>query len=203
MESTENCKENAEITNITQNEIKIDDNSPTSTKLNSSFDDSENNSSKKENYENSDSQSDLEEHNYSKNLPNTPKIDETIPKIETQLKKNKLEVKPKRVKVDKPKIKKVKGDPKAKSKPKKSAMKVALELWYENMLSEMVIKVKRKPRNFKNEVQCVCGDLSQEGIVNCKECKKMQHPACLGYKGKLSNYICPQCWLNKVHVFHF
>lgn len=115
---------------------------------------------------------------------------EIVPIIETQ------------IKYKKPKDKKMKAKKSDTEKNKNlysklSPAKRAAQIWYENKLAEMIIK-KPKPRNYEDEIQCICGDFSKNDIINCKDCNKRQHSNCIGYKKNDDNFICSQCWLKKV-----
>lgn len=137
---------------------------------------------------------DLEKTDNDKNTDiQTTIIDKTIPEIETQKKYKKPKIKRLKEKKIKPKVDKQNDKP----KPKTSLARLAAQQWYENKLAEMRIKIKPK-RSREKEVQCICGDFTRNGIVYCVDCQKMQHFSCMGYKGNIDEYSCPQCWINKV-----
>nr|CAI5818280.1 unnamed protein product [Callosobruchus analis] len=77
--------------------------------------------------------------------------------------------------------------------PNKTDTKIALETWYALELG--FGKKHGLPED--PPIQCVCGSISEEGIVECESCGKMQHKICLGYNRKLGEYFCPQCWMNQ------
>nr|CAH7738160.1 unnamed protein product [Callosobruchus chinensis] len=77
--------------------------------------------------------------------------------------------------------------------PNKTDTKIALETWYALELG--FGKKYGLPED--PPIQCVCGSISEEGIVECESCGKMQHKICLGYNKKLGEYFCPQCWMNQ------
>ncbi|CAG9815357.1 unnamed protein product [Phaedon cochleariae] len=82
-----------------------------------------------------------------------------------------------------------------KSSSRKSATRVALEMWYDNVLSN--ISATKEDEEEERSVQCICGSTSEEGTVECDCCGKYQHQECLGYKKSLGRYLCPQCWMNE------
>lgn len=76
---------------------------------------------------------------------------------------------------------------------KRSSLRVALETWYNQVLSN-------KPNIVEQpKVQCICGDASERSdCVECVDCLKVQHSKCVGYERTYGEYICPQCWKNRV-----
>ncbi|KAJ8921378.1 hypothetical protein NQ315_002994 [Exocentrus adspersus] len=100
--------------------------------------------------------------------------------------------------VDHPKKLKVPNDW-VKSSSKKTPTKIALEMWYNSMLSEMSVSTSSYPYRNDDEplVQCICGSTSEEGIIECDSCGKYQHRLCLGYNKALGRYLCPQCWMDE------
>lgn len=94
--------------------------------------------------------------------------------------------------VDEPKRIKVPDDW-VKSKSKKSANKIALEMWYENILNGTFTK---EGLNHP-KVHCICGSEVEKGTLVCHRCSKVQHAACLGFNKKYKYYLCPQCWLEE------
>lgn len=100
--------------------------------------------------------------------------------------------------VDQPKKLKVPNDW-VKPANNKNATKIALELWYNSILSGMSVSSNRCPYRDEDEplVQCICGNTSEEGIIECDSCGKYQHRLCLGYRKSLGRYLCPQCWMDE------
>ncbi|KAI4457698.1 e3 ubiquitin-protein ligase shprh family member [Holotrichia oblita] len=73
-----------------------------------------------------------------------------------------------------------------------SSLRVALEAWYNKVLSNSP-DIVEEPK-----VQCICGDISERtDCFECVDCSKVQHGKCLGYKKAYGEYICPQCWKNR------
>lgn len=109
-------------------------------------------------------------------------VDELVPNIETQKK------------YERPKVKhasKIGKNPQLYKNM--SAVRKAAQIWYEKRLAEMLFAPK-PVRVRDNEVKCICGDLAMTGVIRCKDCSKMQHTLCMGYKGSEENYLCTQCW---------
>lgn len=123
--------------------------------------------------------------------------DVTIPKIEIQTKYKQPKVKDK---TNSKVLKKTTKETNSSGKKKISATRLATRIWYENKLAEMIIKTKKKKPYDLVEAKCICGNFKMSNTINCSECKHFQHPDCVGYKGKPSDYICSQCWLNKPKI---
>lgn len=122
--------------------------------------------------------------------------EEEIPIVRVQPKKHKMEPDASSSEddyVDKPKRLKLSNDW-VKGSSKKSETRIALELWYNNVLSGVSTEIK-KP---ESKVQCICGNRSMRGTVRCVDCFKYQHALCLGYKKSPGAYRCPQCWIEQV-----
>lgn len=83
------------------------------------------------------------------------------------------------------------------TKKQKSANYIALEKWYNETLSEL--STLRPKNNGENSsfVQCICGDNSDNDLVECTNCKKYQHKSCFGFIRSCKEYFCPQCWIEK------
>ncbi|KAF5302451.1 hypothetical protein FQR65_LT08541 [Abscondita terminalis] len=96
--------------------------------------------------------------------------------------------------VDKPKKLKVPNDW-VKSSSKKSNTRIALEMWYENILGKLCTTDSSIQDSIR--VQCICGDLDIEDSIECVDCNKYQHITCMGYKQSYGEYRCPKCWMQQ------
>lgn len=115
-------------------------------------------------------------------------VEELVPNIETQQKYQRSKDKPSKKKGKDPQLYK-----------NMSSTRKAAQIWYEKKLAEMLI-IPKRVRNRDNEVKCICGDFEMTGIIRCKDCNKIQHTLCMGYKGNEKNYLCTQCWAKKPAV---
>lgn len=122
------------------------------------------------------------------------------PVVDKQLKKRKMVEEDEAVPevINRPKKLKVPNDW-VKPSSNKTATKIALEMWYESILSGMSVSTCSYPHRDEDEplVQCICGNISEEGIIECDSCGKYQHRLCLGYRKSLGRYLCPQCWMDE------
>lgn len=122
------------------------------------------------------------------------------PVVDKQLKKRKMVEEDDAVPevINRPKKLKVPNDW-VKPSSNKTATKIALEMWYESILSGMSVSTCSYPHRDEDEplVQCICGNISEEGIIECDSCGKYQHRLCLGYRKSLGRYLCPQCWMDE------
>ncbi|KAF2890744.1 hypothetical protein ILUMI_15429, partial [Ignelater luminosus] len=124
--------------------------------------------------------------------------EEEIPTVQVQPKKHKMEPDTSFSEnnyVDKPKRLRISNDW-VKGSSKKSETRIALEMWYNNVLSGVSTETKTP----ENKVQCICGNRSMRGTVRCVDCFKYQHALCLGYKKAPGAYRCPQCWIEQPYL---
>lgn len=111
------------------------------------------------------------------------------PKISKQPKKLKIKVPLDNDNIDEPKILNV-PENWVKPSSRKSVNKVALEMWYNSILSGMSTvnnNINENPNRIS--VQCICGSNSEDDAIKCTKCPKYQHKKCLGYKKSLGKFL--------------
>ncbi|KAJ8932032.1 hypothetical protein NQ314_015005 [Rhamnusium bicolor] len=120
------------------------------------------------------------------------------PIIDRQRKKRKIdkECDEKSDNIYKPKKLKIPNDW-VKPSSKKSSTWIALEMWYNSVLTSSNSTTQHSRNDDDPLVQCICGNTIEEGLIECDCCGKYQHRSCLGYNRTHGRYLCPQCWMDE------
>lgn len=92
----------------------------------------------------------------------------------------------------------VENSKKVKIDSTKSSTYLLLSNWYNEVLDSLNSK-----KTVKRRVACICGNTENTDVVECIDCKKLQHIDCLAFDKSYGEFTCMQCWYKKVIYFHY